>query len=63
MDRAANGAADLLRGDDMPDLISLALINMAISELKRRSGIHAHVWRQTSTALVDKCDICGELRA
>lgn len=37
IDRAVNDVADLMRGDDNPDLVSLDLINMAIAELRWRS--------------------------
>lgn len=37
IDRAVNQCADLLRGDDMPDLVSLDVIKAAIAELKRRA--------------------------
>jgi hypothetical protein len=39
IDAAVNGCADLLRGDDMPELVSLGLIEMAISEICRRAAI------------------------
>ena len=38
IDAAVNGAADLIRGDDMPDLVPLGLIFQAIGELKGRAG-------------------------
>jgi hypothetical protein len=38
IDRAVNNCADLLRRDDMPDLVSLAMIEAAIRELKLRCG-------------------------
>ncbi len=39
IDRAVNQAADLIRGDDRPDLVTLDLIKMTIAELRRRGGI------------------------
>lgn len=38
IDMAVNGAADLMRGNDMPDLVSLGMIESAISEIKQRLG-------------------------
>jgi hypothetical protein len=38
IDRAVNACADLLRGDDMPDLITLAHIESVIKELKTYCG-------------------------
>jgi hypothetical protein len=38
IDRAVNQCADLLRGDDMPDLITLAHIESAIVEIVLRCG-------------------------
>jgi hypothetical protein len=38
IDRAVNQCADLLRGDDMPDLITLVHIEAAIIEIKLRCG-------------------------
>jgi hypothetical protein len=38
IDRTVNQCADLLRGDDMPDLVTLTMIEAAIVEIKIRCG-------------------------
>ncbi len=38
IDRAVNQCADLLRGDDMRDLVTLKMIETAIKEIKVRCG-------------------------